>query len=363
MSFSGVKPQGTIENDRRIQIPGMKKLLSFYDYRFPADLIAQTPASPRDSARLLVHDRKTGKTFWDTFRNIGNHLPEDALLVLNETKVYPARLELKKITGGRVKALFLESRRRANRALLDRHMDPGEVLFHKSGKRFTVLAKTGPEYILRSEFTPGVLGRLLEDSGETPIPPYIKHTPLSAIELKREYQAVFARKPGSVAAPTASLHFTKPLLTALEKEGIGICRITLHVNLGTFAPLTEEHVKTNKLHLEEFEISAASARKINEAIRKKRPIIAVGTTVVRALESAGRTGRVRAGKGQTDLFIRDKFRLRIVNGIITNFHVPRSSLLMLVSAFLSRSRLLRLYRAAIRRRFRLFSFGDAMFIK
>jgi S-adenosylmethionine:tRNA ribosyltransferase-isomerase len=340
-----------------------RNLLDGFDYRFPPDLIAQAPASPRDSARLLVHDRKTGNTFWDVFRNIGTYLPKHALLVLNETKVFPARLELKKVTGGRVKALFLESEKKSNRALLDRHMNPGDVLCHPSGKRFKVLSKAGSEYVLRSEFPAPSLKRLLHDSGETPIPPYIKHSPLSSAELKREYQTVFARKRGSVAAPTASLHFTKPLLSALEKKGIDICRITLHVNLGTFAPLTEEHMKKNKLHLEDFEIPAASARTINEALKKKRPVIAVGTTVVRALESAGRTGRVKAGKGRTDLFIRERYRPRIVRGIITNFHVPRSSLLMLVSAFLPRPALLRLYRAAIRRKFRLFSFGDAMLIR
>ncbi len=341
-----------------------------YDYSLPENLVAHEPASPRDAARLFVYDTATDEVVLDTFRNIGVHLPARTFLVLNKTKVVPARLDLKKPTGGKVVALFLTNEHSAKntvRALFDRGAKLGEGLALAPGKFAEVVAQEKNIFTLRLPFGRGALIKLLERRGTMPIPPYLRGTTLSSLKLRREYQTVFAKKTGSAAAPTASLHFTEHVFADLRQRGIGKEFITLHVGLGTFAPVTPEQIKEGRLHEEWFEISKAAAADI--ALRKKNGerLVAVGTTVVRTLESAVRERGFYSGLGTTDMFIQPSYRFRAVDALLTNFHVPKSSLMMLVDAFLvhkhSKRRILDLYKIAIREKFRFFSFGDAMLIK
>jgi len=338
-------------------------VLKKYDFRFPESLIAQAPASPRDSAKLLVYDRKKKTTSYDTFANVGKHLPEGSVLVFNETKVIPARLEVRKETGGKVNLLYI-GHHGLVLVMADRKLQVGALLSLAPKLTFKVMRHNGKYYALRPSFRPKDIFAVLETYGTTPIPPYIKHSPLKESRLRREYQAIFAKVQGSVAAPTASLHFTKPLIAKLKKQGIDVRYVTLHVGLGTFAPLTQEHLDLGRLHTEFFSVNAQTAKALNAAKKSGRPIVAVGTTVARTLESASSSrGILFPGQGSTDLFIREGYRWKFVDALITNFHVPRSSLLMLVSAFASRAKVLDLYRKAIGRKFRLFSFGDGMLLK
>ncbi len=352
------------------------KILSKYDFKFPPESIANKPAHPRDSAKLLVYDRKTKAVDFDTFKNLGKYLPPDSVLVLNDTKVLPARLPLKKETGGIVKILYLETSGKNIKVLSPKKLRVGEKLFLPNSKYFTVINARTHEYLLRPSFGVKEIYSVLKKYGETPLPPYIKHVPLSEKKIREEYQTVFARVLGSVAAPTASLHFTRELLGSLKKQGIKIVYVTLHVGLGTFAPLMEENLKTGKLHAEYYEISPKAASALNDAKRSGRRIIPVGTTALRTLESAalrqapsfakasaGKRGKLKKLSGETELFIKEGDRLKFADGLVTNFHVPRSSLLMLVAALLGRKKLFELYRLAIKKKFRLFSFGDGMLVK
>lgn len=332
-----------------------------YDYSFSKKLIARLPASPRDSARLLVYNRKTNEVFFDTFLNVPVYLPRNAVLVFNETKVVPARLTVKKETGGKAVLLYIESKNGLLKFLSDRKLSIGSKLY--AGKKFfTVQAQEEKLYVCAPSFPAEAIFEVLEKNGQTPLPPYIKNSPLSESQRKEKYQTVFARRQGSVAAPTASLHFTTRLLKKLARAGIETHFITLHVNLGTFAPLTQKNIAQKRLHKEYFEISPSTAAALNKAKKEGRPIIAVGTTVVRTLESAATRGQLQKLNGQTDLFITEDYRLNFVDGLITNFHVPRSSLLMLVSALTGREKLLKIYKKAVNKKFRLFSFGDGMLI-
>jgi len=341
-----------------------KRELKKYDYSFPKSLIAQKPALPRDSAKFLVYDRKSGKIRHDVFCNLPKYLPVGALLVLNRTKVIPARLALTKDTGGKVRILYLATEGGLIKVLSDRGVKTGSRLVLNSKISFEVSRRDGKFYFLRPSFPAAETLNVLLRFGTAPIPPYVKHTPLGREELKSMYQSVFAKVNGSVAAPTASLHFTKRLLKALKRKGIVVRFITLHAGLGTFAPLTRENLENNMLHSECYEIPRRTVVAVNLAKTAGNPVIAVGTTVVRALESSARDGGLNPKKlaRGTDLFIRDGYKFKIVDGLITNFHVPKSSLLMLVSAFAGRKKLLGIYKAAISCRYKLFSFGDAMLI-
>lgn len=341
----------------------LEKVLNSYDYKFPTELVANKPAHPRDSAKLLVYDRKSKIVNFDTFENLGKYLPSGAVLVLNDTKVLPARLPLKKETGGLVKILYLETAGKNIKALSPKKLKTGEKLYLPSKKYFTVIKIQGGEYLLKPSFEVREIHAVLQKYGETPLPPYIKNVTLSEKRIREEYQTVFARVKGSVAAPTASLHFTKGLLANLKKQGVEIAYVTLHVGLGTFAPLTEENLKSGKLHKEYYEISKKTAKMLGEAKRQGKQIIPVGTTALRTLESAAVGGKLKRLSGKTDLFIKEGDKFKFVDGLVTNFHVPRSSLLMLVSAFLGRKKLFELYRLAIAKKFRLFSFGDGMLVK
>lgn len=342
----------------------LQKLLKLYDYKVPTDLIAQKPALPRDSAKLLVYKKDTKQISYDRFYNLTKYLPKSAVLVFNETKVIPARFIVKKLTGGIAKLLFVKKTGDCWEILSNTKLNLGSKVYLVKNKKFKFLVKSKKDghYFIKPIHMEDIYG-FLEKYGQTPVPPYIKHSPLSEKQLRENYQAIFAKEKGSIAAPTASLHFTKNLLNKIEKSGIAVKFITLHVNLGTFAPLTEENLKTNRLHQEYYEIDKNIADFLNKAKKQRRPIIAVGTTVARTLESASdKNGVLKKLQNNTDLFITEEYRLKFVDGIITNFHVPKSSLMMLISAFISRKKLLELYRLAIKRRFRFFSFGDGMLV-
>lgn len=338
-------------------------LLKKYDYKFPEELIAQEPASPRDSARIMVYDKANDRVSFDRFANLADFLPKNAVLVFNRTKVLPARLIVKKPTGGRVKIIYLETDGQLIKIMADRKLDMGSKLQLTQKIFFTVSRQDGKFYFLKPSFAITKIFPVLDKYGITPIPPYIKHSPLKEKDLREKYQTIFASQLGSVAAPTASLHFTGRLLNKIKKSGIDARFVTLHVNLGTFAPLAEEHLKSGRLHSEYYEIRKKDADFLNKAKKSGRPIIAVGTTSVRALESATSAyGKIKATSGYTDIFIREGYAPKFVDGLITNFHVPKSSLLMLVASFAGRRKLFQLYDMAIRRKFKLFSFGDGMLI-
>jgi S-adenosylmethionine:tRNA ribosyltransferase-isomerase len=338
-------------------------IISKYNYSFPSSLIAQKPATPRDSARLLIYDRKKQKISLDVFKNLYKYLPTNSVLVFNKTKVIPARLILYKPTGGKVEILYLELKGNLIKSLANREVPVGSYLFLNSKISFKVKKREENYYLLEPSFNSKDIFKILEKYGETPIPPYIKNSPLSRQNLKKEYQTIFAEKIGSVAAPTASLHFTKSLLQKIKEQGFRVEFITLHVGLGTFASLRENNFKNNALHKEIFEIDPSTIKNLNCFKSENRPIIAVGTTTLRALESATSGNRLIKTKGSTDLFIKPGYKFKLVDGLITNFHVPKSSLLMLVSALIPRLKLLSIYKYAISKKFRLFSFGDGMLIK
>lgn len=341
----------------------LETLTKEYDYAFPGSLIARKPASPRDSAKLLVYDRANGSVVETTFARIGDHLPKGAVLVFNQTKVLPARLEVTKPTGGTARILYIDTAGDLMRVMSDRKLVIGTSVSIAKGPSLTIVRQEEKYYFLRPSFPLKQLESVFERYGHTPIPPYIKGSPLKENELRKKYQTVFAKHAGSVAAPTASLHFTNRLIEKLKRSGIDIQFITLHVNIGTFAPLTQEHIDTGALHTESYEIDARTATFLNKAKSKGRPIIGVGTTVIRALESATQEGHLKMLSGKTNMFIKDGYTFKFVDAMITNFHVPQSSLLMLVAALIGKERLFELYRLAIRKKFRFFSFGDGMLLK
>lgn len=337
--------------------------LKKFDYTYPSVLIAQKPASPRDSAKLLIYQQNQ-ETKFDSFKNLGKYLPKNSILVFNETKVIPARLNVVKQTGGKAQLLYIGKQNNLIKVLADRKLKVNSELKLTNEFKFSIKAQENQFYLLEPNFSISEVENILNKFGITPLPPYIKNSPLTEKQKRLEYQAVFAKKGDSVAAPTASLHFTRNLLNNLKKQGIEQKFVRLDVGLGTFAPLKEENIKNKKLHKEYFYIEQNVANFLNQAKKENRLIIAVGTTVTRTLESAvnKKTGLLERLSGETDLFITENSKINFVNGIITNFHVPKSSLLMLVSAFIGRSKLLDTYKKAIKNNFRLFSFGDAMLI-
>ncbi|MSR76495.1 MAG: tRNA preQ1(34) S-adenosylmethionine ribosyltransferase-isomerase QueA [Candidatus Ryanbacteria bacterium] len=344
--------------------------LSRYDYRLPESLIARRPASVRDRSKLFVYDAATDSISFDEFRNIAQYLPAKTLLVLNETKVVPARITLFKQTGGKVIALLLVNEWQTGnmlKALVDREVHVGDILRADARYIFVVVRQEGKVFFLKPNVSREVLIRFLSSAGETPIPKYLAGGGMSERVLRERYQSVFAKRAASVAAPTASLHFTPKVFRELEKRRIGNTRITLHVGMGTFAPFGERELRRKKLFTEYYEISLAAARRINTQKKSGHPIIAVGTTATRALESAARTGVLQAGKKDTDIFIYPPYQFHIIDGLITNFHLPQSSLMLLADALLQYKKAKRsitdLYKIAIRKKFRFYSFGDAMLIR
>jgi len=348
-------------------------LLSAYDYELPEERIAQNPVTPRDSSRLLVIDSPTHHSH-QTFRDLPELLQPGDLLVMNNTRVIPARLYGHKDTGTPVEILLLQEQ--TNNCWLalvkpGRRLQVGAKInfaakdtttnaenLHLTAKILAKDEATGGR-ILQFDLPEGKsLIQLLDQFGHVPLPPYIKDSQ----SLPEQYQTVYAENPGSVAAPTSGLHFTSELLEKLTAKGIERTFVTLHIGVGTFRPVETEKITAHQMHSEWVEIPAETVAKIQETKAKGGRVIAVGTTVVRSLEGASKGGELKPFCGQIDLFIYPGYHWQVVEGLITNFHLPRSSLLMLVSALIERKRLLALYQEAIAHNYRFYSFGDAMFI-
>jgi len=334
---------------------------SDFDYHLPDDFIAQTPLEPRDSSRLLVLNRATGEITHQRFWEIGRFLRPSDLLVINDTRVLPARLRARKPTGGAVEILMLCRVRRLTWEVIVG--GKGIVLGTKldiEGRAglFAIVMEEldGPRRVIQfsEPITP-----LLDAVGEIPLPPYIRK-PLADPE---RYQTVYAKYPGSAAAPTAGLHFTPRLIASLKSHGVQFANVTLHVGLDTFAPVSEEDVADHKIHTEYCELPRGTAQEINDTRARGGRVIAVGTTSTRVLETAASDdGRVGPWRGDTALFIRPGYRWKAVGALLTNFHLPRSTPLLLAAAFCGRAVLMDLYREAAREGYRFYSYGDAMLI-
>lgn len=354
-----------------------ESLLAAYDYAYPESAVALTPASPREHAKVQVYKRTTQEIMYATFADLPQLLPKNAVLVCNDTKVIPARLFVEKVGGGTASPLemfvtTLGADGVTACVLSNRHMTVGDTL-SVAGTVFELLKKEGKESVVRivaSEKGNGTalptVREVIERAGHTPLPPYLKATHMSEHELRREYQSVFAHYEGSVAAPTASLHFSDALLDSLAGVGISRVFVTLHVGLGTFAPLTAEHVATGRLHSERYSVPRDTVVALRTALREGRPIIPIGTTALRTIESIApyilSSEPAEDCVGETSLFITPPYTFQIARGLITNFHIPRSSLMMLVASMVGRDTLLSLYHDAIEHNFRLFSFGDGQCI-
>ncbi len=352
---------------------------SDYQYYLPEDLIAQKPAVPRDSSRIFVYDTKTDKIQFDQFKNIDAYLPQNSLFVLNNTKVLPSRITLWRNTDfqSKVKALFLVNEYVASKDetipfMVDRKTKVGERLYFNTADSIEIVGQDRQIFYGKPSVGKERLFELLYEKGSMPIPLYIKHSPLSETELREKYQTIFAENEGSSAAPTASLHFTDTVFKKIEQKGIEKTYVTLHVGLGTFAPIDEKNISEKKLHEEYYEIPAQTYHYINTMKQEGKEIIAVGTTVVRTLESLKSESRkvesqnAKCIVGKTDLFIYPPYEFKMVDHLITNFHIPGSSLMMLVDAFLgfkgAKRNILDLYKIAVKEQFRFYSFGDAMVI-
>jgi S-adenosylmethionine:tRNA ribosyltransferase-isomerase len=342
-------------------------LIYEFDYSLPPDLIAQEPPVRRGESRLLHLIRATGAIAETTFPVITDLLRPGDLLVLNETRVIPARLSGRKETGGQVEVFLVRRLVSAGETweCLIRASKParsGTVILLPNGVTGRVVERSGTEKSLVS-FTPEEgFEDWLETAGSLPLPPYIKRP--AGTDDRERYQTVFARVKGAVAAPTAGLHVTPELLQTLAAKGVTTAAITLHVGLGTFLPIRVDRVEDHRMHREHFSIPEATALAINQTRQNGGRVIALGTTVCRTLEHAAtENGTVAAGDGEADIFIYPGYQFKITDGLITNFHLPKSTLLMLVSAFAGKELLFLAYEEAIRRRFRFFSYGDAMFIE
>ena len=340
----------------------MKTSDFFYD--LPEELIAQDPLEDRTASRLLVLNRETGAIEHKIFSDVIDYLNEGDCLVINNTRVIPARLiGEKEDTGGKVEVLLLK--RRAN-DVWETLVKPGKKL--RPGARVTFgdgrlkaeileIAEEGNRLV--RFYYEGIFEEILDSLGEMPLPPYITHK----LEDKEMYQTVYAKYDGSAAAPTAGLHFTKELLNKIEEKGIKIASITLHVGLGTFRPVKVDDVNNHHMHTEWYEVNAEAADIINETKRNGGRVICVGTTSCRTIESvADENGYMKAKTGETDIFIYPGYKFKVMDGLITNFHLPESTLVMLVSAFAGKENVLAAYETAVKERYRFFSFGDAMIL-
>ncbi len=342
----------------------MELKLKDFDYELPEELIAQDPLSERSSSRMMTINRRTGELSHKVFSDVIDFLQEGDCLVINDTKVIPARLYgVREGTGAVIELLLL--RRRENN-IWETLVKPGKkakigtIIIFGEGKlkgRILDIVEDGNR-LIQFEFE-GIFEEILDELGQMPLPPYITHT----LQDKNRYQTVYAKHEGSAAAPTAGLHFTKELLHNIEEKGVKIAHVTLHVGLGTFRPVKVENVLKHHMHSEYYCIEQNEAEKINQARSSGNRIICVGTTSCRTIESAAlEDGTIEAGSGNTDIFIYPGYQFKVMDGLITNFHLPQSTLLMLVSAFAGREEMLRAYQTAVKERYRFFSFGDAMLI-
>ena len=341
-----------------------KYKLSDFDYKLPKDLIAQYPTNKRSHSNLMVVNRKTNQIVIDKFYNILNYIDSSYFLVRNKTKVIPARLYGNKPSGGKVEILLLEELEErcwrvlvkpgrrlkvGNRMIFGDNLLTGEIITHKEkGERVV-------KFSFEGEFFD-----ILKEIGEIPLPPYIKRK-TQPKDIKR-YQTVFASQKGSVAAPTAGLHFTDKLLRKLKDNNIETAEINLKIGLDTFRPVTSKNIEEHKIHSEYCQIDKNEGNKINDAIGRDKKILATGTTTVRTLESFSQVRKVQTGTKRTSLYIYPGYKFKIVDALITNFHLPRSSLLMLVTAFAGYELIMKAYEIAVKKRLRFFSYGDAMLI-
>lgn len=336
-------------------------LVTDFDYDLPQELIAQHPMEPRDHSRLLVVDKKTGEIEHRHFYDLVNYLKPGDVLVFNDTRVIPARLHGTKDTGAHVEVFLLTRRDATDWEVLVR---PGKKL--QVGAKINFSDELSCEVIEHTDFGgrvvrfkyDGIFEEILDRLGETPLPPYIT----APLEDKERYQTVYNRERGSAAAPTAGLHFTKELLQKIKDIGCEEVFVTLHVGIGTFRPVSEAKIEDHKMHKEFYTVSQEAADAVNKAKAEGRRIIAVGTTAVRTLEAAGADGQLHAGSSWTNIFIYPGYKFRLVDDLVTNFHLPQSTLLMLVSTLSTREIMLQTYKKAVEEKYRFFSFGDAMFI-
>ncbi|MCX6910357.1 MAG: tRNA preQ1(34) S-adenosylmethionine ribosyltransferase-isomerase QueA [Verrucomicrobia bacterium] len=357
-----------------------------FDYALPSELIAQQPLPDRDAARMLVLDRASGAIHHQQFTAFPQHLRPGEILVLNDTKVIPARLIGHKPTGGEVELLLVEElsafRWLALARPAKRLREGTEIILAENPKskiqsrvRETCEANPKSELLLATVESKREAGEVivrftgtddlfaaLQRVGHVPLPPYIRHGEDAPADRER-YQTIFARQPCAVAAPTAGLHFTPRTFEALAQRGVLVHRLTLHVGPGTFKPVATDDIEQHAMHIERFDIPPDTAAAVNAAKRDGRRVVCVGTTTVRALESVADTeGLIRAGSGETDIFIYPSYEFRVADALLTNFHLPRSTLLMLVSAFAGREPVLRAYEEAVRERYRFYSYGDCMLV-
>lgn len=336
-----------------------------FDYYLPEELIAQTPLEKRDSSKLMVVDRLTGDIKEQHFHDIINELKEGDTLVLNDTKVLPARLYgVKEETDAHIELLMLKEIEKDTWQCLTKpfkRVHVGTNITFGDGRLSAKCLEKQEEGIAIFKFEyKGIFLEVLESLGEMPLPPYIHEK----LKEKDRYQTVYAKEPGSAAAPTAGLHFTKELLEEIKKKKVDIVEVTLHVGLGTFRPVNVEDVTTHKMHSEFYQMSSEAAEKLNKAKKDKRRIIAVGTTSTRTLETImTKYNEFRKSEGWTDIFIYPGYEFKAIDGLITNFHLPKSTLIMLVSAFSSKEIILNAYKKAVENKYRFFSFGDSMFIR
>lgn len=339
----------------------MLKTSDFY-YDLPEELIAQTPLEPRDSSRLLVYNRTTGEVFHRHFRDVGDYLKPGDLLVVNTTKVYPARIFAYTEHGGKVEILLLKRQNLTDWECLvkpGKKCREGVILVVNEELKAEIISRTDDGGRIVRFIFDGVFEDILSRVGEMPLPPYIHEK----LKDKDRYQTVYCKQEGSAAAPTAGLHFTLRLIDELKAKGVEFAEVQLNVGLGTFRPVKTDDLEHHKMHTEYYVIDEENAEKINKAKREGRRVIAVGTTSVRTLETvADENGFVRAQSGDTSIFIYPPYKYKCVDCLVTNFHLPESTLVMLVAAFTSREKILELYNLAVKERYRFFSFGDAMFI-
>ena len=336
---------------------------SSYWYDLPAEFIAQHPKDKRSESRMLVLDKVSGKVAHEKFSNIIEHLKPSDILVVNNTKVIPARLFGNKSTGAKVEVFLLEQKTDTSWECL---VKPGRKL--QIGAEITFNEKLKAKVIDHAEeggrivefYWEGNFWDILEEIGNVPLPPYIKRN--STNKDKETYQTVYAQERGSVAAPTAGLHFTKPLMKQIREKGIEILEVVLHVGLGTFRPVKTDDIKDHTMHSEHCMITNDVASKINTAKKDGRRIIAVGTTTTRTLESFAENGHLNSGSHWTEIFLYPGKNIQIINGLITNFHMPESTLMMLVSAFAGYENIMNAYKIAVKEKYRFFSYGDSMMI-
>jgi len=350
-------------------------LLSNYDYDIPAELIAQKPAEKRADSRLFVVRRDTGAFEHRKFSDITEYFNKGDCIVINTTKVVPSRIFGKKSSGGKVELLFLDPCQKGPeyKVLMKPFMDAGKKVFFEDGFECEILSKT-PEGETLVKFNKEGVTEFLQDRGIMPLPPYINRKDGLAQKLsgfdRERYQTVYAQTPGAIAAPTAGLHFTEEIMGALKAKGVGIAVLTLHVGWGTFKPIISAGLADHKMMSEKFYIDAANAEIINAAIKNNRKVAAVGTTSSRALETLGSVSSfcdggktfIKEYSGETSIFIYPGYKFKVINTLVTNLHLPKSTPLMMASAFASRELMLDAYKEAIRERYRFFSYGDSMVI-